>query len=99
LRYLSGSGGWQLDDVDLSEYLLKYRDCELTLIITATGEAEERIVCGICGFALDEVKECPRCRLINEDTARRIMELLVEQREAMFREVEEILRDDEGGGG
>jgi hypothetical protein len=27
------------------------------------------------------------------------MELLVEQREAMFREVEEILRDDEGGGG
>jgi hypothetical protein len=83
-----------LGDVDLSEHLSKYRDCELTLIIAATDEAEERIVCGICGFVLDEVKQCPRCRLINEDTARRTIELLVRQRAAMFREVEEILQHD-----
>jgi hypothetical protein len=28
LRYPSETGGWQLGDLDLSEYLSKYRDCE-----------------------------------------------------------------------
>ena len=97
LRYPSETGGWQLGDLDLSEHLSKYRDCELVLVIAATGEAEEeRSVCGICGFALDEASECPRCKLINEKIARRIR-ARQEERAAMFREVETILRDDEWG--
>jgi hypothetical protein len=38
LTYPSETGGLQLGDLDLSEYLHKYRDCEITLIIAATGE-------------------------------------------------------------
>jgi hypothetical protein len=91
LRYPSESGGWQLGDLDLSEYLSKYRDCELVLVIAATGEAEEGpIMCGICGFVLDEVGDCPRCKLIVEEAAKRIRAQKVEGA-AMFREVEMIL--------
>jgi hypothetical protein len=101
LRYPSESGGWQLGDLDLSEHLAKYRDHELVVIVAATGRAEEpRAVCGICGFVLGEVGECPRCRLIDRQIAegwRRRQE----EREEMLREVEEILKeneDEEGGG-
>ena len=47
LSYPSELGGWQLCDLDLSEHLSRYRDCEVTVIVAATGEAEpERVVCG-----------------------------------------------------
>jgi phage FluMu protein Com len=91
LRYPSETGGWQLGDVDLSEHLAQYRDCEIVLVIATTGQAEEeRDVCGICGFVLDEVSECPRCKLINEELARRI-KARQETRETMFGEVGGIL--------
>ena len=92
LRYPSETGYWQLGDVDLSECLSRYRDCEVTVIIAATGEAEEQITCGICGAALDEVEECPWCKLSNERAVRRIRKA---EHEALFREVEEILRDED----
>ena len=73
LRYPSETGGWQLGDVDLSEHLAQYRDCEIVLVIAAMGKAErEQVVCGICGFVLDEAGECPRCKLVNEESARRV---------------------------
>jgi len=76
----------------LSEHLSKYRDCELVLVIAATGEAEEeRVVCGICGFVLDEVGECPRCKLINEKSGRHIRAQKEAATEAIFREVERIM--------
>ena len=93
LRYPSESGGWQLGDLDLSEHLSRYRDCEVTVIIAAMGEAEpERAVCGICGFVMDEVGECPRCKLLDEAIAGSIR-ARQEKRAAMLREVEEILHD------
>jgi hypothetical protein len=47
LRYPSGTGSWQLGDVDLGEHLWQYRDCEVTVIIAATGRAEpKQVVCG-----------------------------------------------------
>ena len=92
LRYPSYSGGWQLGDVDLSEHLDRYRDCEITVIIAATGRApKERVICGICGFARGDERECPQCKLSNERIARSIME----QQEAMFREVDRILSDED----
>jgi hypothetical protein len=95
LTYPSETGGLQLGDLDLSEYLHKYRGCEITLIIAATGEAEEKpVVCGICGFATDEVGECPRCKLMNEEAARQI-QARQEERAALFREVEDVLRGDD----
>ena len=94
LRYPSESGGWQLGDLDLSEHLSQYRDCEVTVIIAATGRAEEQVVCGICGFVMDEVGDCPRCKLLDEAIAGSIR-ARQEQRAAMLREVEEILRDED----
>lgn len=93
LTYPSETGGLQLGDQDLSEYLHKYRDCEVTIIIAATGEAEQKpIVCGICGFVLDEIGDCPRCKLMNEEAARQI-ETRQEERMALLEEVDDILRE------
>ena len=93
LRYPSDSGGWQLGDVDLSEHLEKYRDRDVVLIIASVGEAgKEKVTCGVCGFVLDGVGECPRCKMMIEETTRGI-EARQEMREALFREVEEILRE------
>ena len=70
LRYPSETGSWQLGDVDLNEHLWQYRDHEVTLILAVTGEAEpERFVCGICGFVMDELDDCPRCKLLNKAIA------------------------------
>jgi hypothetical protein len=33
LRYPSATGGWQLGDLDLDEYLAKFRDRKLVLIV------------------------------------------------------------------
>lgn len=99
LRYPSESGGWQLGEaetaLDLSEYLSRYRDCELVLIIAATGEAQEPpIICGICGFVLDEAGDCPRCKLMDEENAKR-WQARKEQRAEMFREVSDILGEED----
>ena len=91
LCYPSESGGWQLGDLDLSEHLDRYRDQELVVIIASLGKTEaERVICGICGFALNEVSECPRCRLAVREAAKELQERQ-EARDALFREVEEIL--------
>jgi hypothetical protein len=85
-----------LGDLDWSEHLKKHRDCELMVIIAATGKAgPERVVCGICGFVMDEVGDCPRCKLLDEAIAGSIR-ARQEQRAALIREVEEILRDEDG---
>jgi phage FluMu protein Com len=87
--------GWQLGDLDLSTHPSQYRDHEITVIIAATGEAKpERFVCGICGFVMNEARECPRCKLINQETAKPIR-AEQEKRAALFREVREILRDED----
>ena len=40
LRYPSGTGGWQLGDVDLHDYLGRHRDQRLMLILVPAGKAE-----------------------------------------------------------
>ena len=59
---------------------------------------KEKVTCGVCGFVVDEAGECPRCKLLVEETARDIEERQ-EMREALFREVGEILErgQDESG--
>ena len=65
----------------------------MVLIIGSVGQVgKERMTCGICGFVMDEVGECPRCKLMAEKTARGI-NAKQEMREALFREVEEILEE------
>lgn len=92
LRYPSESGGWQLGDLDLSEHLDKYRDRDLMVIVASVGKAEEeQVVCGVCGFALNQVGECPRCKLQNEEAAKGLRAR--RQREQLFREIDELVRD------
>ena len=67
------------------------RDREVVLIIGSVGKAsQEKVTCGICGFVMNNAGACPRCKMIAEETARDIKEQQ-EMREALFREVEEIL--------
>jgi hypothetical protein len=64
LSYPSETGSWQLGDVDLGEYLDRYRGKSLVLIIASVGDAPSpNYTCGICGFVMNEVGECPRCKL------------------------------------
>jgi hypothetical protein len=95
LRYPSESGGWQVDTVDLNEHLAQYRDHNVVVIIAAMGEAEpDKFICGICGFAMDELAECPRCKLINQMNAWRIY-ASAEERKEMFEEVKRILHSED----
>jgi hypothetical protein len=55
-RYPSDTGGCQLGDLDLSEYLDRCRDQRLVRIIAPVGEAEPATyTCGIRGFVMNEV--------------------------------------------
>ena len=94
LRYPSESGGWQLGDIDLSEYLAKYRDRELVVTVSSIGKAgevqREKYICGICGFALTELAECPRCKMQIEQTAKGLRRR--QQREAFLKEIDEFLK-------
>jgi len=66
LSYPSETGGWQLGDVDLGEYLARYWGKRLVLIIAPAGDAPTPMyTCGVCGFVMNEVGECPRCKLAN----------------------------------
>ena len=71
LRYPSPTGGWQLGDIDLEEYLARHRDRRLVLIIApVSGEEPMTFTCAICGFVMDRAGECPRCRREVDEEAR-----------------------------
>jgi hypothetical protein len=65
----SETGSWQLCDVDLGEYLDRYRDKQVVLIIAPVGDAPApTYTCGICGFVMNEPGACPRCcKVMAED--------------------------------
>ena len=79
------TGSWQLGDVDLGDHLERYRDQRLMLVFVPLGEAEA--TCGICGFVMDKVGECPRCKLMLEDAA----SALESEREQLFEDIEDYL--------
>ena len=55
LRYPSETGGWQLSDLDLSEYLDHYRNQQVIVIIAPVGPAPAHThTCGICGFVMNK---------------------------------------------
>jgi hypothetical protein len=48
-------------------------------------------VCGICGFALNELRERARCRLQVEETAKGLRKR--QQRKRLFREIDGIVEE------
>lgn len=96
LRYPSETGGWQLSDIDLGEYLAQYRDQHVVLIIAPVGEADPDVVlCGICGFPMNEAGRCPRCALATQDDAAAIQRAVDEER--LLEEIEQHLAEVDGG--
>ena len=67
LRYPSETGGWQLGELDLSEYLDRYRNQRMVIVIAPVGPAgPQTYTCGICGFIMNAPGECRRCKLASE---------------------------------
>lgn len=90
LTYPSDTGNWQLSEIDLSEYLARFRNKKVMVIIAPMGETDpDTFTCGICGFVMTELGECPRCKMQNDQNAKRW-----EQR-ALFDEVRDLLGGDE----
>lgn len=90
LRYPSDTGGWQVGAIDLSEYLARFRDKKVMLILAPVGDAEGgRFVCGICGFAMNSLGECPRCKLHIEEAVSGF------RQRALFDEVRKLLGQDD----
>ena len=76
----------------LSEHPARYRDHEVVVIIASVGKVRQdaaEYVCGICGFATNELREWPRCRMQVKQTARVLRR--GQTREVLFREIEGIL--------
>ena len=65
----------------------------MIVIIASTGKADEvektQYACGICGFALNDLRECQRCRMQVEETAKGLSRR--KKREDLFREIDEIV--------
>jgi hypothetical protein len=59
------------------------------IVFVPLGEAE-LVICGVCGFVMDEMGECPRCKLMLEDAAR-VLENKLREREQLFEDVDEFL--------
>jgi hypothetical protein len=93
LSYPSETASRQLGAVDLGEYLDGYRGKRLVLIIAPVGDAPApTYTCGICGFVMNEVGECPRCKLAVENDAERLQR--ASRAGDVFDQVRELL--DEG---
>ena len=69
------------------------------MIVASVGKAgqveKERYVCGVCGFALDEAGECPRCKLQNEEATNGLRAR--QERNALFREIGDVVDEAWGG--
>ena len=87
LRYPLETGGWTfssaeaLGDVDIHQYLAKFRDRKLVLIVAPITEIEPvTVTCGICGVALTGAGECAspavtaRCKLKIAERARELVD-------------------------
>ena len=88
LRFPSRSGGWQLGDVDLHNYLGRHRDQRLMVILVPAGKAEtETVTCDVCGYIMAENdEECPRCKFLAEYTTD--VERRIGEREQLFEDTE-----------
>jgi hypothetical protein len=95
LRYDDRSGNWYLGNVNMTPYLARYRDQEVMIVIAPLGKAstheEPHLVCDICGCALDDMGDCPRCQLHFVQTARQLRDRV--QREILFSEIEQIVEE------
>ena len=93
LHYDEKSGNWYLNQVNMTPYLARYRDREVMIVIAPLGREQAReephLICDICGCALDDMGDCPRCQLHFVQTAHQLRERV--QRELLFAEIEQVV--------
>ncbi len=71
LRYPSDAGGWLVGDLDFCEYLNRYRNQQVMVIIAPLGQGPApSYTCGLCGFVYNERGERLRCKMAVEEAAR-----------------------------
>jgi rubrerythrin len=88
LRYSAKTGRRHLGDVDLSLHLDRFRDQRLMVVLAPLARSEEQtFACGVCGFVMDEVQDCPRCQLILEYTTEEI-DRRIKERLQLFEDLE-----------
>lgn len=81
--YPSPAGDWSLGQAKLSELLDAHRDQRLMLTLVPLGQADpELYTCGVCGFVVDELGECPRCHLMVADLAASLARRMEERQES-----------------
>jgi hypothetical protein len=55
----------------LGEYLDRHRNQPVVIIVAPMGRSPEpTYTCGICGFVMNEARECRRCKLIIAETVK-----------------------------
>jgi len=88
LHFPSSSGGWQLGNVDLNDYLGRHRDQRLMLILVPAGKTEtETVTCNVCGYLMaEDDEECPRCKFLAEYTTD--VERRIGEREQLYEDTE-----------
>ena len=60
--------------------------------VTHSEEVERaKYACSVCGLAVTELGECPRCKMQVEETARELRER--QERDALFREIDQIVEE------
>ena len=100
LRYDEESGNWYLGDANMTPHLARYRDRGVVIVIAPLGKVDAREVphleCEICGCALDEMGDCPRCQLHFVQAAGRRLQRV--QREMLFDEIDQIVEQRWRGG-
>ena len=73
----------------------KHCDHEIVVIIASVRKAaeveKEKYVCGICGFAMTELGECPRCKMQRERTAKGLRKR--RQQESFHREINKLVEE------
>lgn len=88
LRRSSDDSGWQVGALDLDQYLAQYHGHELMLVVASLDAAphveNDRYVCSVCGFPLDELGECLRCQWYSVAQAR-------QRRIELFQEIDRIV--------
>jgi hypothetical protein len=88
LHRANSGRGWQVAGIDLNGFLARYLGHKVVIVVASTDKAREvepnRVVCATCGFPLDDLGECLRCRLYTVERAR-------QQREELFQEIDRIV--------
>jgi hypothetical protein len=81
--------------VNVTPHLARYRDREVMIVLAPLDQPQApekpRTSCDICGCALDDMGDCPRCQLHFVQNARQLRERV--QRKALFAEIDRIVEE------